>query len=76
MSPTREQVEAAASELEYINYRSARDEGEPQVAIVAFFGAARAKELEAQYLVELAERKAETAADELQGRLSPAEIVL
>lgn len=70
---TRAQIEATSDELDYMNYRDARDAGEGRQAIVAHWGARRVVELEARYQAELAERKADTAGDELQGSLSRAE---
>lgn len=75
MSPTKAQVEAMSDELDYINFRDARDAGEPTKSIVAYWGPVRASEMEARYQAELADRRASGAADELQGQLSRAEAV-
>lgn len=74
--PTREEVQAVAEELSYINWREARDAGESLQALNAYFGAIAAVRLESRYQLELAERKRASAADELQGALSAGEIAL
>ena len=60
-------------ELDYLLFRDARDGNEDRLAIVAWFGAHKVPKLEARYQVELMERRANAAVEELQGRLSAAE---
>lgn len=53
----RERTVGIIEELELLNYTAARDAGDSQRAINAYFGAVRASELELQYRLVLDERE-------------------